>query len=99
MMPISEIENNTLCWHPFAKSIIDNFGDIEGILEEISANMHSFGWTGSTVPYYEDLKKLLNLLINHPISKVNEWAKKSINDLDTTIKREQIDNEERYLGK
>ncbi len=98
LMPISGSENNTLCWHPFAKTIIDNFGDINGILEEIGANMHSFSWTGSTVPYYEDLKKLFEQLIKHPITQVRDWAKKNIIDLDTTIKREQIDDEERLLG-
>lgn len=98
MMPISEKENDKLCWHPFAKEIIDNFGDINGILDEIGANMHSFGWSGSAIPYYEDLKRLLELLIHHPIPKVKQWAENNIEGLETTIKREQIDNEERGLG-
>jgi hypothetical protein len=94
MMPLAiEIDGN-LGWHPFAKSVIDEFGYNNDVLAELSANMGTFGFTGSVVPYYTSQKILIAQLLNHPIEHVRDWAESKLKYLDTTIRREKLDDEE-----
>jgi hypothetical protein len=97
MMPIESTEGDVIDWHPFSKSIIDEFGDVDGVLKELSANMGTFGSTGSSVPYYKNQKTLLEKLLVHSSVKVREWAEQMVEYTDKCIKREQLDDEERYL--
>ena len=86
MMPIWQLENGTdNQWHSFAMEMINDFGNIDGILEEISANMGTFGFTGPVFPYYESQKILIEMLINHKHKKVREWSKKMVDNLIKVI--------------
>src|SRR5690606_20703696 len=38
-------------WHPIATRLINEFGSIQSVLNNISANMGSYSWIGSVVPY------------------------------------------------
>jgi len=99
IMPISKKdENKNTEWHPFALRMIDEFGEVKGFLEAIENNMRSFGWTGSTVPYYQSLKSLMEKIKDHKFQTVVEWSKDMIRRLDITIKRESIDDEERFIS-
>ena len=99
LMPINvKGEDEKIEWYPFTLMMIDEFGGDKNFLEAIENNMRSFGWTGSTVPYYQSLKTLMEKLLNHKIQTVQDWAKDMIKRLDLTIKRESIDEEERYLN-
>ena len=98
MMPISKTEKEKIPeWHSFARRMIDEFGNIPKFLNEVGANIRSFGWTGFAVPYYEGMKKLIEELLNHRFSKVKEWAKKMIESLNAEIIKERIENEESFL--
>lgn len=99
LMPISlRADNKKIEWHPFALLMIDEFGEDKDFLRAIEDNMRSFGWTGSTVPYYESLKVLMIKLREHKFQTVIDWSKDMIRRLDITIKRESIDDEERFLN-
>lgn len=97
MMPIESGNSETIEWHSFTKSIIDEFGSMDGVLEELSANMGTFGSTGSSVPYYKNQKILLEKLLDSKSEKVKEWAEKMIEYTERCIKREELDDEEKYL--
>lgn len=97
MMPIESSKSETIEWHPFSKTIIDEYGEMDRVLKEISTNMGTFGLTGSFVPYYKNQKLLLEKLLDHPITKVREWAENMIEYTNRCIKREELDDEEEYL--
>lgn len=97
MMPLSINEDNEIRWHPFSKAIIDEFGDNEKVLRQLSSNMGTFGTVGSRIPYFTTQKKLLEVLVNHKIPRVKEWAIGMLEYTEKTIKREQLDDEEHFL--
>jgi hypothetical protein len=97
MMPIESSESKTVEWHPFSKTIIDEYGQMDGVFEELSANMGTFGSHRSSVPYYKNQKLLLEQLLDHQKSKVREWAENMIEYTNKCIKRRELDDEERYL--
>ncbi|MCB9499689.1 MAG: hypothetical protein H6690_00295, partial [Erysipelotrichaceae bacterium] len=96
LMPVSDIENNKVNWHKFSKRMIDEFGEIEGFLNELSANIGSFGFSGSVIPYYEENLALFELLTTHQKIEVRQWAEKMIEQTKKIILREKIDEEDRY---
>jgi len=98
MMPLSVNENEEIKWHPFSKAIIDEFGDNEKLISQLSSNMGSFGTIGSRIPYFITQKKLLQELANHPIYKMRDWAIGMLEYTEKTIKREMLDDEEQFLG-
>lgn len=98
IMPTSYINSEgKLDWHPFAKIIIDNFGDEKLVLDELSANLGSFGSVGSSVPYLEGKLELVSLLFNHKFDEVREWAHKYAAYLKNRIEGENIFDEESRL--
>ena len=94
MMPLGDINDN---WHPFSKAIIDEFGDNEKVIDELSANMGTFGTVGSRIPYFNTQKKLLQELASHHIPKVKEWAISKLEYTEKIMKRERLEDEERFL--
>jgi hypothetical protein len=97
MMPLSVVENGETNWHPFSKSVIYEFGDSERFVRELSSNMGTFGAVGSSVPYYETQKKLLQQLIDHPIERIREWAEETIEYTERRIKLENLNDELRTM--
>ncbi len=97
MMPLSIREGEVIKWHPFSRAIIDEFGNDEKVLNQLSSNMGTFGSIGSSVPYFVTQRKLLEELINHKIQRVKEWAERMLDYTNKTIKRERLDDEERYI--
>ncbi|GAB1443370.1 hypothetical protein MASR2M39_22100 [Ignavibacteriales bacterium] len=85
-------------WHPFAKQMIDEFGDNIHFLHEMSANMGTFRWNGSPIGYYENQIIMFKQLLLHLNPTVKEFARRQIEDVEEYIKRQKIDEEERYLG-
>ncbi|HEV7330222.1 MAG TPA: hypothetical protein VGN63_04220 [Flavisolibacter sp.] len=97
MMPLSKDRDGKSQWHPIAKAIIDEFGNNSAVLAELSANMGTFGYTGSVVPYYTSLQILVRELLNHPLENVRKWAEKKLEYFEKTIKKERLDDEEWHL--
>ena len=63
---------------PRAQFLLNEFGDNEHVLSSLSANMGSFGWTGSVVPYHKKEVTALEPLLNHLRPSVAVWAKRRI---------------------
>ncbi len=61
-------------WHPLAKRLIDEFGQLPKVLDCLSANVSSFSSWGSRAPYYERRIHLLKQLLDHIEPKVPAWA-------------------------
>jgi hypothetical protein len=93
MMPISYTNNEIETWHPFALKMIDEFGGLDGFMNELAANMGSFGMTGSAVEYYKMLKFLVDQLNEHPIPIVRKWSKDASKHYEKVIQREKLDND------
>lgn len=98
MMPLNVTEDGKIKWHPFSKAIIDEYGENENVLSLLSSNMGTFGTTGSSVPYYMTQKILLQELIDHKLPKVREWAKSMLSYTIRAIKREKLDDEQRFIN-
>lgn len=81
-----------------ARFLIDNFGDDERVLSSLSANIGTFGWTGSLVPYYQKELTALEILKNHEKAKVREWVNHRIDYLTKMIEREKRRDEEHDWG-
>ena len=94
MMPVNSVSGN---WHPFSNSIIDQYGSDTNVITALDANMGTYGTVGSSIPYFEMQKGLLESLINHPIDLVAQWAKDKLLITDKLIVRENLSNEERFL--
>ncbi|MFA6245308.1 MAG: hypothetical protein WC615_00115 [Mucilaginibacter sp.] len=94
MMPVFSNETEGSLWHPFARLMIDRFYKVPGLLNEIGANMGSFGWVGSSVPYFEKLSSMMNELFDHNSIKVRKWAKSGFNHYQKQIKLERLNDEQ-----
>lgn len=94
LVPIFSENEEKSTWHPLSRRLIDDWGNIDEVLTNIDANMGSFSWTGSIVPYLESQRDLFIELENHPIDKVVIWAKNNIDGLNKSIKREQDRDDE-----
>jgi len=95
LTPIFDNKNtNEQNWHPVAKRLIDEFGNIESVLSHLGTNMGNYSWIGSVVPLLESEKKLFESLLNHSIDLVSTWAKRNIMYLGEEIKAEKNRDEE-----
>ncbi|MBN2570350.1 MAG: hypothetical protein JXB42_13060 [Deltaproteobacteria bacterium] len=81
-----------------AKFLIDNFGDNEQVLSALSANMSSFGWSGSLVPYLQKETEALEPLKGHTNSNVKNWVSRRLDYLSKMIERETRRDEEHDWG-
>lgn len=83
---------------PRARFLFDNFGNNERVLSTLSANIGSFGWSGSLVPYYQKELAALEALKTHKEAKVKEWVNHRIDYLSKMIEREKRRDEEDDWG-
>lgn len=98
LVPIYGEDNNQYStWHPIAKRLIDEFGNIEDVLKGLSSNMGTYSWTGSVVPLLEAKKELFKSIQNHNIELVADWSAKYLSYADEQIRREKNRDEEMYL--
>jgi len=82
-------------WSPFAKRMIDEFGKDEKFLNEIAANLGSFGMVGSSERYYNKIIEMAKSLLEHPIGNVRKWARNCIIHYQKRIRREKLEDEQR----
>jgi hypothetical protein len=77
---------------------MDNFGDNEQVLSALSANMSSFGWSGSLVPYLQKETAALEALKGHENHNVRNWVNRRLDYLYKMIERESRRDEEHDWG-
>ena len=73
--------------------LLDNFADDKTVLEGIHANLHSFSWSGSIIPYHERNIFCFGQLLNHSNSIVRDWANECLDSEKKELNRE-LGNEE-----
>jgi hypothetical protein len=83
---------------PRAQFLIDNFGDNENVLSALSANLSSFGWSGSLVPYLQKEVAAVEGLKEHKNIHVRNWVNKRLDYLSKMIERETRRDEEHDWG-
>ncbi|MGH8531608.1 MAG: hypothetical protein ACREV1_02495 [Gammaproteobacteria bacterium] len=83
---------------PRTEFLLDEFGDNEHVLSALSANMGSFGWTGSVVPYHKKEVAALEPLLHHERPSVMAWANRRIGYLKKSIEGETIRDAEGEFG-
>ena len=86
LVPIFE-ENAT--WHPIAFRLINEFGDIQDVLNNLDANMGTFSWVGSIVPLLESQKEIFVQIQSHPVGNVSQWANLHLEYINKRIKDEK----------
>lgn len=96
MMPVT-IPGDRTTWHPLASKMINEFGDLTGFMNEVGANIHSFGSVGSQVPYLQDQLTLISKLAAHPSVTVREWVKVESEQLVKRIERTKLDDQSEFL--
>jgi hypothetical protein len=89
---------NPPTWDPLIMWIIDEFGDQEEVLRELSANLGSFGSVGSRAPYFRRRIELINQLRDHQRHRVQVWAAGEVDYLEEQLRRAQLEEEERDFG-
>jgi DNA-binding transcriptional regulator YiaG len=62
--------------HPLTKRLLNEFGDRSDVLGQLSANMHTYSWSGSRTTYFVMYDAPLRSLATHPIAAVRQWAAK-----------------------
>lgn len=98
MMPLGINKDGNTVWHPFSRSIIDEFGRNTKVLGNLSANMGTYGTTGSRIPYLTTMKTLLLQLKNHSIENVRKWAQSELKEFEKQIKLDQLNNEQDLIN-
>ena len=76
--------------------LLDNFADDKTVLEGIHANLHSFSWSGSIIPYYERNIFCFEQLLDHSDPTVKDWAKKCLErekkELNSELGKEEFNS-------
>lgn len=85
-------------WHPYARALIDHFGNSKVILSGIAATLGTFGWTGTIVPYLLSERRLFEKLLNHPIQNVRDWAQAHLTNLNGRIQQEKDRDKDGFMG-
>ena len=81
--------------HPVMVRLLDEFGDRGGVLEAITRNIRTFGWSGPLTNYFALYDEPLKTLRNHPKPKVRRWATATLRGLASTIENAHAEEEER----
>lgn len=82
-----------------ARWLVDNYGQQDSVLSALTANLHSFSWTGSLVPYYEIIVSAMRPLESHKYAAVRKWAKAMVKDAEQNIVHETHRQQEHEIGR
>ena len=82
-------------WSPFAKFLLDEYGDKADVIDALSTNLGQFSWTGRLSDYFEQTKKLVEQLIDHKHKNVRDFAEREISHLDKRLQNERQREKER----
>jgi hypothetical protein len=99
IIPIASTKEGQLTLSDSARMLLDSYGSDTSVLSALGANLNTFSWTGSLVPFYERQIALLRPLHDHPIDAVRVWAERSIADATQQIKSERQHEQERQIGR
>lgn len=88
-------------WHLTisAKMLIDDYAEVEGVLDALSSSLHTFSWSGSLVPFYDRMVGVITPLLSHERSVVRLWAQRVIDEAIQTRTQESLRDEEQRAGR
>lgn len=96
LVPIYAMDNTKYSeLNPIAKRLIDDFGELEEVVPNLSANMGTYSWSGSIIPLLEAKKELFKSLLGHPKKPIADWAERYLSYADDEIQKEKYRYEER----
>ena len=95
---VFSVEDDRATLSDRARFLLDEFGNDKNVISALSANMGSFGWSGSLVPRYEMEINVLEPLLGHKHNLVREWADDKIKYLRKAIESEATRDQEREWG-
>ena len=84
--------------HPVMSRLIDEFGDRDDLWRAIGSNLLTYGWVGSTAPYFEMFKGPIGSLESHPNLKVRARARRLLRGLESEVKS-QRDRDEEWIAR
>lgn len=87
-------ENGDLNWDPFARKIIDEYGNNKKVLDRLSSKLSNYSInTYSAESLYIKRKRFIEELVDHPFDVVKLFVKKEIEYLDFRIIEERKSGE------
>ena len=81
--------------HPLMSRLLDEFGEVPGVVEAVEGNMNSYSWVGSLAPYYRRYIKPLEDLKTHSLKKVRRWASNAHRRIHGQIEDAHMEDDER----
>jgi hypothetical protein len=90
--------DGTRTWNPLVTALLERFGDGKKILGALAANIGTFSWSGSLIPYWEQYLTPLYSLKKHPSKNVRRWAARMEADFQKQIATERKREAERDFG-
>lgn len=81
--------------HPMMHRLLNEFGDQEGMLQALAANMYTFEWSGTLSAYFALYQEPLQSLLTHPTGKVRRWAQDMLTEFEQQIKHANDRDKER----
>ena len=82
-----------------AMMLINGFADFDGVLNALSASLHTFSWSGSLVPFYDRLIGVLTPMLAHERDVVRTWAQRMIDGAIESRTHESSRDEEQLVGR
>ncbi|NML17033.1 hypothetical protein [Azohydromonas caseinilytica] len=88
-------------WHlsVAAMMLINDYSNVDGVLDSLGANLHTFFWSGSLVPFYDRLISVVTPLLDHDHERVRVWAQHIIDEAIQSRTRESLKDEEKRAGR
>lgn len=80
------------------KYLIDNYGDDDVMLDELSAAMGSFASSGSVLPYYKSRLDIVKTLTKHYNPNVRNWAEQQVRGYEKSLNRMGIFEAEHIIS-
>jgi hypothetical protein len=94
MAPIFAGTNGEKNWTALGAALLSEFGSRKDILDALSINISTGGWSGPTSAHLRTFVRPLEELRDHPVRQVRSWARERLKILNTQIEREVRDEEE-----
>lgn len=82
-----------------AQMLVDEFGNSAEMLDALGANLQTFSWTGSLVPFYERQITVISPLLTHHIENVRVWSRRIVDIAKMYRDKEAQRDEETKLGR
>ena len=82
-------------WSPFAKFLLDEYGEQSSLTDAISMNLFLFSGFGNQSNYFEKIKKAMEDLRNHKHKNVRDFYEEKTSDLKKQIEQHKQREKER----